>query len=287
MKIDKSRIILIVLAAVLAIALAVLVILALGDLSDRNTSQPQETTQTPTTEVPVGDDEIVQTPYGRLVFPGQWVSNLQVEREEEPDLIIRFLAKISGNKTHPLFDVRFGEALDPAVGQVVSAEGVAVGVHVTVHPFNPDGSWAVKDAELVSNMLECMNEVLDGLNMVPLGSPIPEIDGDEMALDTPYCKLYFPSRWLEELRLTVDESKGYYEVVFKAAIGEHEPIPIFAVNFGGEGQSVGRVLTDNDVPIVIYARSFDINTEGWGSVDVSTLLAMRDDINHLLSRLPQ
>ena len=87
--------------------------------------------------------------------------------------------------------------------------------------------------------------------------------------------------------LTVDESKGYYEVVFKAAIGEHEPIPIFAVNFGGEGQSVGRVLTDNDVPIVIYARSFDINTEGWGSVDVSTLLAMRDDINHLLSRLPQ
>lgn len=286
MKVNKSRIILIAVAVVLVAVLAALVIVALGDLADRQNNQPQETTVS-TTQPPVGDDQIVETPYGKLVFPGEWEDYLLIDRVEEPDLTISFSAKLPSGKNHDLFTIRFGEAVEPAVGQVLSSEGVAVGVHVTMHPFNPDGSWSVKDTEVVSDMLECLNPVLEGLNMVPVGTPIPEINGDEMSIDTPYCKLYFPTRWLEELRITVDETDGY-DVMFKAVIGEHKAVKLFAVNFGGSeamGKSVHTLKTENDVPFSVRLRTFELNLEGWGTVDQSTIRSMQEDLNHLLEKL--
>lgn len=287
MRFDKSRVILIAAVAVLAIVLAVLVIVALGDMADRKVPQTQTTTAP--TQPQAGEDVTVETPYGSLVFPGQWGDYLQVERTEEPDLTICFIAKLPSGKVQNLFDIRFGEAVDPAVGQVVSAEGVAVGVHVTVHPFDPDGSWAVKDTEVVSEMLECVNEVLEGLNMVPLGTPIPDITGDEMAIDTPYCKLYFPSRWAEELRLTVEETDGY-DLIFSAVIGEHDAVAVFAVNFGGSeamGKVVHSLMTENNVPFSVRVRTFELTLEGWSAVDQSTVMSMQEDLNHLLAKLTE
>lgn len=285
MRFDKNKMILIGVAAVLTIVLAVLVIVALGKMDDLKISQPQETTAP--TQPEVVEDLTVETPYGNLTFPGQWADHVLVERTEDPDLTIAFTAKLSDDKRHDLFDIRFGEAVDPAVGQVVSSEGVAVGVHVTVHPFNPDGSWAVKDSDMVSNMLECLDTVLAGLNMVPLGTPIPEISGEEMVIETPYCKLYFPVRWKEELRLTMDETDGY-DLVFHAVIGKYDAVPIFAVNFGGtdaKGSSVCRLTTENDVPFDVRARTFELELEGWSMVDQSTIMAMQEDLNHLLTKL--
>lgn len=285
MRFDKNKIILIAVAAVLAVVLAVLVIVALGKMEDLKISQPQETTA-PTQPEPA-EDLTVETPYGNLTFPGQWADFVLVERTENPDLTVSFSANLSDEKVHNLFDIRFGEAVDPAVGQVVSSEGVAVGVHVKVHPFNPDGSWAVRDSEAVANMLECLDRVLAGLNMVPLGTPIPEISGEEMVIETPYCKLYFPARWKEELRLAMDETDGY-DLVFHAVIGEHDAVPIFAVNFGGTeamGTSVRSMVTENDVPFDVRVRTFGLEPEGWSKVDESTIMSMQEDLNHLLTKL--
>lgn len=287
MKLNKSKMILIALTAVLAIVLAVLVIVALGDMADRKVPQTQTTTAP--TKPQVGEDTIVDTPYGKLVFPGEWEKYLKVEQSDEPDLTICFIAKLPSGKVQNLFDIRFGEAVDPAVGQVISSEGVAVGVHVTVHPFHPDGSWAVKETEAVSDMLECLNQVLEGLNMVPVGTPIPEVSGDEMTIDTPYCKLYFPSRWLEELRITVEETDGY-DVVFSAVIGEHKAVRLFAINFGGSdamGKTAHTLKTENDVPFSVRVRTFVLDLEGWSAVEQSTVLSMQEDLNHLLAKLTE
>lgn len=287
MRFERNKMILIAVAVVLVVVLAFLVIIALGDLSERkNTDRSQETTAL-TTQSPAGEDKTVETPYGELRFPGQWASYLAVERTEEPDLTIHFIAKFPSGKVQNLFDVRFGEAAEPAVGQVVTAEGVAVGVHVTVHSFDPDGSWAVKETEAVSGMLECVNDVLESLEMDPVGTPIPEIVGDEMVIDTPYCKLYFPIRWAEELRLSVDMTDGY-DLVFSAVIGEHEAVRVFAVNFGGSenmGKSVHTLMTDNDVPFDVRLRTFDVALDGWSTVDRSTVNAMQEDLNYLLGKL--
>ena len=285
MRIDKTKMLLIALALVLAIVLLVLVIVALGDLAGRKDPQVDPTVDT--TQPQGGDDVTVQTPYGNMVFPGRWADYLQVEQTQDPDLTIHFIAKISDGKVHNLFDIRFGEAVDPAVGQVVSEEGLAVGVHVTVHSFAPDGSWAFKDAEAVEAMLECLNDVLSGLDMVPIGTPIPEIKGDEMAIDTPYCTLYFPARWKEELQLKVEQTDGY-DLIFSAVIGDHEAIPIFAVNFGGSdamGQVAHTMVTENQIHFNVRARIFALKTEGWSSVDKSTVVAMQEDMNHLLAKL--
>lgn len=288
MRFDRNKIILIAVAAVLVIVLTVLVVIALGGLADRKNDRPRETVP-PMVQEQEGSDKVIETPYGKLVFPGTWAQYLQVERVEQPELELHFAASFPSGKTQKLFDIRFGEALDPAVGQVVTSDGVAVGVHVTVYSFTPDGSWPVKEATAVSEMLESLNEMLDGLDMVPLGTPIPELEGDEMVIDTPYGKLYFPGRWKEELKLTVDESDGY-DLVFIASIGENEDVRLFAVNFGGSdamGKPVGSVKTDNDVPIAVRVRTFPLELDGWGTVDRSTVNAMQEDLNHLLAKLPQ
>lgn len=288
MRIDKNRLILIAVAAVLVIALTVLLIIALGDLKDRKNDGPQQNTA-PTVQAQDGEDIITVTPYGNLVFPGKWAHYVTVSRKENPDLTVSYTANLPSGKVQKLFDIRFGEAMAPAVGQVVSSEGLAVGVHVTVHPFNPDGSWAVNEIDAVNEMLESLTKLLDGLNMIALGTPIPEIDGEAMSFNTPYCKLYLPKRWLEEIRVSVDESDGY-EMVFSAVIGEHEPVKVFAVNFGGSeerGQVVCTLNTENDVVFAVRARIFDLETEGWGSVDRSTLVTVQEDLNFLLEKLMQ
>lgn len=288
MRIDKNRLILIAVAAVLVIALTVLLIIALGDLKDRKNDGPQQNTA-PTVQAQDGEDIITVTPYGNLVFPGKWAHYVTVSRKENPDLTVSYTANLPSGKVQKLFDIRFGEAMAPAVGQVVSSEGLAVGVHVTVHPFNPDGSWAVNEIDAVNEMLESLTKLLDGLNMIALGTPIPEIDGEAMSFNTPYCKLYLPKRWLEEIRVSVDESDGY-EMVFSAVIGTHEPVKVFAVNFGGSeerGQVVCTLNTENDVVFAVRARIFDLETEGWGSVDRSTLVTVQEDLNFLLEKLMQ
>ena len=285
MRIDKNKIILIALAAVLAIVLMVLVMVALGDMADRKVPQTQSTTAP--TQSQTGEDVTVETPYGSLVFPGKWAEYLQVERSEDPDLTLSFIAKLPSGKVQNLFDIRFGEAVDPAVGQVVSAQGLAVGVHVNVQLCTFDGSWSVTEMDAVTQMQECLDAVLAGLDMVPLGTPIPEVSGDEMSIDTPYCKLYFPSRWAEELRLAVDETDGY-DLVFSAVIGGHEAVKIFAVNFGGsdaKGQVAHTLTTENQVHYNVRARIFDLQTQGWSSVDQATAVAMQEDMNHLLTKL--
>ena len=289
MRIDKNRLILIAVAAVLVIALTVLLIIALGDLKDRKNDGPQQNT-TPTVQAQDGEGIITVTPYGNFVFPGKWAHYVTVSRKENPDLTVSYTANLPSGKVQKLFDIRFGEAMAPAVGQVVSSEGLAVGVHVTVHPFNPDGSWAVNEIDAVNEMLESLNDVLDGLHMVPVGTPIPEISGEEMAIDTPYCKLYLPKHWLEEIRVFVDESKGYYEVMFSAVIGDHDPVQVFSISFGADasyGQEAGVVKTENDVPVVIRMRSFSPDMEGWNSVDQLTLAKLLEDINYLLGKLPK
>ena len=116
MKIDKNKIVLFSLVAVLIIVLAVLLIVALGELKDRKNERPQTTTS-PTIGQEEGADVITETPYGKMVFPGKYSNYLTVEQTENPDLTISYVATLPSGKVQKLFDIRFGEALDPAVGQ--------------------------------------------------------------------------------------------------------------------------------------------------------------------------
>ena len=118
-------------------------------------------------------------------------------------------------------------------------------------------------------------------------NPDEEVEGDSLVVDTPYGKLYFPAFWQEELRTTVDTTDGY-EVIFEAAIDGHDPLALFAVNFGGSeatGTIVHTMLDENDVPIHVRLRTFVLDTEGWSSLDKTIVMSMQEDLNYLLNKL--
>ena len=281
MSFDKTKIILIVIAAVLAMVLVGLVVVALSGLGGDGVTQPTTAPTQPS------EDVLIETPYGNILFPGRYAPYLLLERSEEPELTLSFVARMESGKTQPLFDLRFGQPIEPAIGQVVTQDGVAVGVYRTVYKPTLDGSWTLRETTLLSEMQELVDDLVDQLELVDLDTPVPDVQEGEVVIETPYCKLYFPERWKEELRITVDKTKGY-EVVFSGFIGEHEAMKLFAVNFGG-GEETGKLahtlMTENDVPLQVYLRTFSLNMEGWSAVDTATAKAMQEDVNYLLGKL--
>lgn len=115
--------------------------------------------------------------------------------------------------------------------------------------------------------------------------PSPELEGEDVVIETPYGKLYMPGTWKEELTVSVDQTDGY-EVVFYGTFGDHDPIALFAVNFGGsQGTVVETVYTENNVPCDVRLRTFQLEMEGWTNIDQATARAMQEDLNHLLAKL--
>ena len=286
MNFNVKRVVLIAVAALLAVALVVLVVIALsglgniGDQLTQPTTAPTEPTQPP-------EDHVIETPYGNICFPGQYAPYLEVEKTETPELTMKFIASMDSGKTHPLFDLRFGQPVEPAIGQVVTGDGIAVGVYLTKYQAGYDGTWPVKETELVSEMLALVDGLVAQLDMVALDAPIPEIQDGEIVIETPYCKLYFPERWKEELRIDVDQSKGY-ELLFIGNFGEHKGVKLFALNFGGgpeAGQIAHTLRTENDVQLHIYLRSFALEMDDWTALDADTARTMQEDVNYLLNRL--
>lgn len=288
MRFDVKRIVLIAAAALLAVVLVVLMVIALSGLGNIGDNMTQPTTA-PTQPTEPQEDHVIATPYGNILFPGQYAPYLQVEETENPELTLKFIAKMDSGKRQPLYELRFGQPVEPAIGQVVTDDGVAVGVYLNVYEATFDGTWPVKETALVSEMLELVNDLVEQLDMVDLSAPIPEVQDGEIVIETPYCNLYFPERWKEELRIDVDKTKGY-ELLFIGNIGEHKGVKLFALNFGGgpeAGQMAHTLRTDNDVQLHVYLRSYTLDTEGWSALDRDTAMTMQEDVNHLLGKLKE
>lgn len=285
MRFDKNKAIMIGIIALLLVVLTVLTIIAVTGIDDKNYTPTPSGTNSTTEPTQSGDDELIQTPYGDIVFPGKWVDYLVLDRTTEPELRLDFAAELPSGKSQNLFTIRFGEPVEPAVGQLTSDNGVVVGVYVTVYEFSPDGTWSVKETTIVEEMQEALNDVLNSLNPAPLGTVNPDVDRKDVVIQTPHCKLYFPGQWAEELTTAVDESDGY-EVVFRGKIGDHEAIDLFAISFGGsKGTQVHTLYTENGVPYYVRLRTFALDLEGWSSVDQATARAMQEDLNHVLTKL--
>ena len=118
-------------------------------------------------------------------------------------------------------------------------------------------------------------------------TPLPDAGDEALEIETLYVNLYFPARWQEELRTTMSNTDGY-EVTFSAVLNGHNPIKLFALNFGGSesaGEVVHTLIDENDVAFYVRLRTFPLETEGLSSLDQATVMAMQEDLNYLLSRL--
>lgn len=251
------------------------------------TQATEETNPKETQPAKKEDFTTMKTPYCTLKYPKEWAGLLRVTVKEGNPYTLTYFADLDSGKSQQLFTIAFGGSEEGALG-AVTVNGKAVPVHVSTSEFKPDNSWSDKDINIVYTMQEALNQLLesmpiDTLNTPPQGNPnLPQEDGEEMVIDTPYGQLRYPTRWKDYLDLKINDKNGY-SVEFRCKVEGQEPVTLFTVYFGGDkGVAVG---TGKDgVEIRLEVPEMDLpNT--WDEEDRRIAAAMQEDLNVLLSNL--
>lgn len=252
------------------------------------TQPTEETTPKQTEPAKKEDFTTLKTPYGTLKYPKEWAGLLRVTIQEGNPYTLTYFADLESGKSQKLFTISFGGGLEGAIG-AVTVDGKAVPVHVSTTEFKPDNSWSEKEINIVFTMQEALNPLLESIpvktgNTPPQDNPqLPEEDGEEMTIDTPYGQLHYPTRWKDYLEVKINDKNGY-SVEFRCKVEGQEPALLFTVYFGGDkGVEVGTgkdgVKIRLDVP--------DMNLpDTWDEEDKRIAAAMQEDVNVVLSNLP-
>jgi len=251
-------------------------------------TQPQEETTPKQTEPAKKEDfTTMKTPYGTLKYPREWAGLLRVTVKEGDSYTLTYFADLESGKSQQLFTISFGGSQEGALG-TVTVNGKPVPVHVSTTDFKPDGSWSEKDINIVFTMQEALNQLLesmpiDTLNTPPQGDPdLPQEDGENMVIDTPYGQLRYPTRWKDYLDLKIVDTNGY-RVEFRCKVDGQEPATLFVVHFGGDqGIPVGTGKDGVEIRLEVLELALQ---DTWDEEDRRIAAAMQEDLNVLLSNL--
>lgn len=300
-----------------SLCLILLLLTGCGGKQPTETTVP-ESTEIPETTAPVttasqetlplpAQDHIIETPYGKLHFPGDWVPFLHTEVTEDP-YTVTFYAVLDGREElQALFALSFGGKAEEAVGAVKTADGYAA---VTVHyeTFTPDDTWSDREINIVFTMQEALNKVLENLPLEstdvlktdsevaqqPENKPAQKPDTEtlppemleDMALDTPYMELHYPSEWADYLSIKVNKGNPY-SVGYYCSIGSHADQHLFTVYFGGQkGTPLKTIKTESgeQVEIRIDVPELSLN-DSWTEEEKTFAFAMQEDLNYLLGKM--
>lgn len=304
-------------STILLIAALVLSLAACGNAEtpSATTTETAAATEAPvetnapevTIPAPKPDYEIV-TPYGTMLFPGDWAVFLVVEETEGTPYTAQFNCMLESGREVNLFSIAFGGKMEEAIGAVKDENGKLVAVSVTENKFTPDDTFSDSDINIVYNMQACLNSVLESMDLQepvveqtqetkpaetkPAESKpgssetLPPEMRDDLAIDTPYGELHYPVKWAEYLSIEVDESNGY-SVAFYCALEDHVPAKLFTVHFGGTQGSVVTKIADKNggaVEVRVSLVELDLD-ETWIDNDVGIAYSMQEDINYLLNAI--
>lgn len=278
-----------------------------------------ETTAATETETlpPPAEDHIIATPYGDLHFPGDWISYLKTETTEDPYTVTFFALLDTRNQPQKLFTLSFGGAAEEASAAVETDDGY-VALKIVPEEFAPDDTWEEADIHIVYAMQENLNHVLVNLPLTDADvlapakqepstpetqqsqqSPAQTVPGSQeqseelpeemkadMAVDTPYMELHYPSKWADTLSIKT-ETGGVYSVSYFCKIGDYAPVRLFTVYFGGQtGALLKTIKTEAGemVEIRIDVPELSLLNE-WTEEQKSTAYGMQEDLNYLLEKM--
>ena len=234
----------------------------------------------------------VETPYGKLNFPKEWGGFLRTEIKKGTPYTVTYFADLESGKSQKLFSISFGGDAAGAVG-MLKVDGSEVSVQVESVVFQPDSGWSDKEVNIVFSMQEALNDILADLKLIaPQQKPqepesiLPEDNGTDMAIDTPYGELYYPSRWKDHLSVKTQEKNGY-SVSFYGEVSGHASQCLFVVHFGNDkGIEVGTVKdpSGRDVRVSVEIVPFEPDNS-WADADTTLIYAMQEDMNYLLTKL--
>lgn len=310
--------------------ITVLLLTACGSKKPAETTIPEETIVAEETSVPettetatetmtlprAAEDHIIETPYGDLRFPGDWVPFLKTETTEDPYTVTFFAALDTREEPQKLFALSFGGDAEKAVAAVKTVDGYAA-VSVDYETFNLDETWSARDINIIYTMQDTLNHIMENLPLEDAdvllppqtapGSPVgngnqesqpkpqeaapgsaelPESMKEDLAMDTPYMELHYPAKWADSLSIHVDEENGF-AVGYYCSMEGHEELLLFTVSFGGQnGIPLKTIKTAEGemVEIRIDVPELSMSSD-WLQEEQDTARAMQEDLNYLLERL--
>lgn len=274
--------------------------------ADKDSAQEMpsgETTELPVPEAPAEDIQI-DTPYGMVRYPGQWGEYLKVEQTEGDPYILSVSAKLEGREPCKVFCVTFGEPAADVVGAVQCEDGSYALVGVEYASFAPAEDWNDSEKTIFYGMQEALNYVLETLNLqdpalamheqeeagqseteLP-SAELPESMKEDLAMDTPYMELHYPSQWSETLSIIHTEAP-VYSVAFFSKVEGHEDVHLFTVFFGGtEGVSLKTIQTADGsvVDVRLLVPEIDLD-DTWTDDEAELVYTMQEDLNYLLDKM--
>lgn len=105
----------------------------------------------------------IETPYGMLKYPMEWVEHVEITQEENQDvLVISFYGVLEGKENHRLFDVVFGGEEGDCVGQI-HTDTALVPVYFRTYSVYENKTLTEDESEMLLAMMEDINEVFSSL----------------------------------------------------------------------------------------------------------------------------
>lgn len=261
----------------------------------------------------------ISTPYGPIYISDNWEGLLKVDQIAGDPYQVIFTADLAEDVKQDLFTLYFGGKAEGSLGGFRAADGKLIPVRASTVEIRPQSHWTSDQTMLLQVMQEELNDVLEMLKLeqIPEDAPVstttapaqttppptptttappqtttqtpttpPSTDPVDFAIDTPYCELHYPAKWASELELAVDDSQGY-SVAFYGKVGGSR-IHLFTVYFGGsQGIFVKTIQAPGagEVEVRIDISELTVD-DAWSDADARRIFAMQEDMNYLLSKLP-
>lgn len=107
-----------------------------------------------------------------------------------------------------------------------------------------------------------------------------------IAIETPYCTLYYPAQWAEGLRTEVSGEEFDMAVSFYGTVAQEEYL-LFTLYFGGaEGFPVGVLEIQDGVMLDVTLDITDLEmNDSWNQEETDRICAMQEAMNDVLNYL--
>ena len=106
---------------------------------------------------------------------------------------------------------------------------------------------------------------------------------DLFAIETPYCDLYYPLIWKDQISIEFEEN-DVYAVKFAAKV-DSKIIPLFDLCFGSSvGDKIGE-LNIGDENINISMVSYEFESDEYSDDMHNDICGMNEDVNVIISKL--
>ncbi len=242
-------------------------------------------------------DGQITTPYGTLSYPEGMADHLLIANTSQQPYTLEFYAVMEEKQELRLFDISLGEGSGGNMGTVMTPAG-EVPLNVTIYELTTEETWSEDEITTAFAMQDVVNEMIEQMvpraeetkNEMPVVHSQPEDVSTihNLEIETPYGTLYYPAQWANTVHYTQDDTQeGVYKVFFHSRIDGREDQLLFAVYFGGdEGEQLGVLLGQDEVPVPVNLVLAPLQTEGWETAEAECLFGMQEAANQLVEKLP-